>query len=89
MTLLDIDSCVSRVYTTYYPQHTACTFYMSDSEMEPRYTIPSMKNRIRKVFDFEIPMPNIPGANVGDPVNLVIKVKHILFYSCHIKKKLK
>ncbi|KAI8875861.1 actin-like ATPase domain-containing protein [Backusella circina FSU 941] len=45
---LDIDSCVSRVYTTYYPQHTACTFYMSDSETEPRYTIPSIKNRIRK-----------------------------------------
>lgn len=72
---LDFDSCVSRNYTTFYPSHTACTFYASESEIEPRYTISNFTTTVRKVFDFEIPMPPIPNAKTGDPVPLTIKVR--------------
>lgn len=72
---IDIDSCVTRNYTTYYPSHTACTFYASDSPVEPRYTIPTPQTNVRKVFDFEIPMPTLPNKAHGDPIPLTIKVK--------------
>ncbi|KAI9473984.1 MAG: hypothetical protein EXX96DRAFT_488202, partial [Benjaminiella poitrasii] len=71
---LDIDSCISRDYTTYYPSHTACTFFVSDGENEPRYTISTPTTNIRKVFDFEIPMPTLPNRRHGDPIPLTIKV---------------
>ncbi|KAK4516870.1 Eukaryotic translation initiation factor 6 [Mucor velutinosus] len=71
---LDIDSCVSRNYTTYYPSHTACTFFASDSDTEPRYTISTPTTSVRKVFDFEIPMPVLPNVKHGDPVPLTIKM---------------
>ncbi|KAF1796509.1 hypothetical protein FB192DRAFT_1431227 [Mucor lusitanicus] len=71
---LDIDSCVSRNYTTYYPSHTACTFFASDSDTEPRYTISTPTTSVRKVFDFEIPMPTLPNVKHGDPVPLTIKM---------------
>lgn len=72
--MIDIDSCVSRNYTTYYPSHTACTFFASDSDIEPRYTISTATTSVRKVFDFEIPMPTLPNVKQGDPVPLTIKV---------------
>ncbi|KAI7901284.1 uncharacterized protein BX663DRAFT_515506 [Cokeromyces recurvatus] len=75
---LDIDSCISRSYTTYYPSHTACTFFASDSKTEPRYTISTSTTNIRKVFDFEIPMPTLPNKKNGDPVPLTIKVTRYL-----------
>ncbi|KAI9336880.1 hypothetical protein BD770DRAFT_422631 [Pilaira anomala] len=71
---LDIDSCISRNYITYYPSHTACTFYASESDTEPRYTISNNTTTIRKVFDFEIPMPPLPNVRPGDPVPLTIKM---------------
>ncbi|KAG2232417.1 hypothetical protein INT48_005720 [Thamnidium elegans] len=71
---LDIDSCISRNYITYYPSHTACTFFASESDMEPRYTISNNITSIRKVFDFEIPMPPLPNVKQGDPVPLTIKM---------------
>ncbi|KAI7890489.1 uncharacterized protein EV154DRAFT_511148 [Mucor mucedo] len=71
---LDIDSCISRNYITYYPSHTACTFFASESDTEPRYTISNHTTNIRKVFDFEIPMPPLPNVKKGDPVPLTIKM---------------
>ncbi|KAI8639935.1 hypothetical protein BD408DRAFT_420579 [Parasitella parasitica] len=71
---IDINSCVSRNYTTYYPSHTACTFFSSDSDIEPRYTISTPTITVRKVFDFEIPMPTLPNVRNGDPVPLTIKM---------------
>lgn len=43
--------------------------------MEPRYTVSNNITSIRKVFDFEIPMPPLPNVKQGDPVPLTIKVK--------------
>lgn len=81
MCSLDIDSCISRNYITYYPSHTACTFFASESDIEPRYTISNHTTNIRKVFDFEIPMPPLPNVKKGDPVPLTIKVRYIKYYN--------
>ncbi|KAI8096972.1 uncharacterized protein BX664DRAFT_325306 [Halteromyces radiatus] len=68
---LDIDKCTSKRYTTYYPRHTACTFYAASTEQEPRYVV---QEGVSKVFDFEIPMPRLPDAVHGDPVDLTINM---------------
>ncbi|SAM03639.1 hypothetical protein [Absidia glauca] len=68
---LDIDKCTSKRYTTYYPRHTACTFYAGNTDDEPRYVV---QEGVRKVFDFEIPMPRLPDAMPGDPVELTINM---------------
>ncbi|KAI8342577.1 hypothetical protein BC941DRAFT_413166 [Chlamydoabsidia padenii] len=68
---LDIDKCTSKRYITYYPRHTACTFYAGSMEEEPRYVL---QDGVRKVFDFEIPMPRLPDAKNGDPVELTINM---------------
>ncbi|KAI8067566.1 hypothetical protein BC940DRAFT_301054 [Gongronella butleri] len=65
------DQCTSKRYTTFYPRHTACTFYACDLEEEPRWVV---QEGVRKVFDFEIPMPNLPGVAYGEPVELVINM---------------
>ncbi|KAI7852215.1 hypothetical protein BDC45DRAFT_513724 [Circinella umbellata] len=68
---LDIDSCVTQKYTTFYPCPTECTFFAANTEEEPRYTLQS---GVRKVFHFEIPMPEIPDAVEGEQIELVIKM---------------
>ncbi|KAI9308397.1 hypothetical protein BJ944DRAFT_260306 [Cunninghamella echinulata] len=68
---LDYDKCTSKRYTTYYPRHTACTFYAGSTENEPRYVVQS---GVKKVFDFEIPMPRLVGVMPGDPVELTINM---------------
>ncbi|KAG0165273.1 hypothetical protein DFQ30_008693 [Apophysomyces sp. BC1015] len=66
---LDIDSCVTKKYMAFYPRNTICTFFASSTEEEPRYTL---QEGVRKVFDFEIPMSELPGVRPGDQVELTI-----------------
>ncbi|ORZ03706.1 hypothetical protein BCR43DRAFT_483818 [Syncephalastrum racemosum] len=68
---LDIDSCVTQKYTTFYPRHTQCTFFAASTEEQPRYTL---QPGVKKVFDFEIPMPHLPDALPGDTIDLTIKM---------------
>ncbi|ORX60439.1 actin-like ATPase domain-containing protein [Hesseltinella vesiculosa] len=65
------DHCISKRYTTFYPRHTACTFFACENEQEPRWVV---QEGVRKVFDFEIPMPNLPGVAYGEPVELTINM---------------
>ncbi|KAI9029987.1 hypothetical protein CLU79DRAFT_831733 [Phycomyces nitens] len=61
----------SRNYTTIYPHHTVCTMFVSSNESEPRYT---KEPGVEKLFDFQIPMPELPGARNGDKIDLNIKM---------------
>ncbi|KAI8985115.1 hypothetical protein BDB01DRAFT_788960 [Pilobolus umbonatus] len=71
---LDMDSCVAKVFNTFYPSRTACTFYSSESETEPKYIVSTPEISVKKVFDFEIPMPVLPHLQYGDRVALTIKM---------------
>ncbi|KAF7727817.1 hypothetical protein EC973_007048 [Apophysomyces ossiformis] len=66
---LDIDSCITKKYMAFYPRNTICTFFAASTEEEPRYTL---QDGVRKVFDFEIPMRELPGVRPGDQVELTI-----------------
>lgn len=68
---LDIDNCVSKDFFAYYPHHTTCTLYAADTEEQPRYTT---SPGVRKVANFTIPMPNLPGVMEGEKVDLSIKM---------------
>lgn len=68
---LDMDSCITQKYKTIYPCPTACTFYAASTDEMPRYTL---QPGVRKVFDFEIPMPVLPDVAEGEPLDLTIKV---------------
>ncbi|OAD68638.1 hypothetical protein PHYBLDRAFT_150234 [Phycomyces blakesleeanus NRRL 1555(-)] len=67
---INTDEPVSRNYTTLYPRHTVCTMFASSNENEPRYT---KEAGVKKIFDFQIPMPELPGARDGDIIDLNIK----------------
>ncbi|KAI7877458.1 hypothetical protein K492DRAFT_150540 [Lichtheimia hyalospora FSU 10163] len=68
---LDMDSCITQKYKTIYPCPTACTFYAASTDEMPRYTL---QPGVRKVFDFEIPMPVLPDVAEGEPLDLTIKM---------------
>ncbi|KAI7877639.1 actin-like ATPase domain-containing protein [Lichtheimia hyalospora FSU 10163] len=68
---LDIDNCVSKDFFAYYPHHTTCTLYAADTEEQPRYTT---SPGVRKVANFTIPMPTLPGVMEGEKVDLSIKM---------------
>ncbi|KAI9321736.1 hypothetical protein BX666DRAFT_2017543 [Dichotomocladium elegans] len=68
---LDIDNCVSKDFFAYYPHHTTCTLYAADTDEQPRYTT---SPGVRKVANFTIPMPPLPGVVEGEKVDLSIKM---------------
>lgn len=70
---VDMDSCITQKYKTIYPCPTACTFYAASTDEMPRYTL---QPGVRKVFDFEIPMPVLPDVAEGEPLDLTIKVSN-------------
>ncbi|KAL1933554.1 hypothetical protein VTP01DRAFT_7644 [Rhizomucor pusillus] len=68
---LDIDSCVSKDFYAYYPHHTTCTLFAADTQEQPRYT---QGPGVRRVANFTIPMPILPGVMEGEKVDLTIKM---------------
>lgn len=68
---LDIDNCVSKDFFAYYPHHTTCTLYAADIDEQPRYTT---STGVRRVANFTIPMPTLPGVQEGEKVDLTIKM---------------
>ncbi|KAG1048695.1 hypothetical protein G6F46_004704 [Rhizopus delemar] len=68
---LDLNSCIIRQFTIYAPYKTACSIFSSASEHEPRYT---EGDGVKKVFDCDIPMPELPHIRPGDPISLTIKM---------------
>ncbi|KAI9277780.1 hypothetical protein BY458DRAFT_538829 [Sporodiniella umbellata] len=71
---LDLQSCVVRRFTIYAPHKTACTIFSCANEEEPRYAVPSETNKVKRVFDCDIPMPDLPNVRPGDPIPLTIKM---------------
>ncbi|KAI8597946.1 hypothetical protein EDD21DRAFT_384022 [Dissophora ornata] len=67
-----LGECVTKKYMTWcYPRPLDCPLYVSDSEQEPRYVDePSVK----KLGDFQIPMPEIPGMMPGAEVLVEVKM---------------
>ncbi|KAI7818930.1 hypothetical protein BC939DRAFT_400922 [Gamsiella multidivaricata] len=67
-----LGECVTKKYMTWcYPRPLDCPLYVSDSENEPRYVDePSVK----KLGDFQIPMPDIPGMMPGAEVLVEVKM---------------
>ncbi|KAF9907836.1 hypothetical protein BX616_000313 [Lobosporangium transversale] len=67
-----LGECVTKKYMTWcYPRPLDCPLYVSDSEQEPRYVDePSVK----KLGDFQIPMPDIPGMMPGAEVLVEVKM---------------
>ncbi|KAF9434409.1 hypothetical protein BGZ76_008076 [Entomortierella beljakovae] len=67
-----LGECVTKKYMTWcYPRPLDCPLYVSDSEQEPRYVDePSVK----KLGDFLIPMPEVPGMAHGSEVLVEVKM---------------
>ncbi|KAG9068110.1 hypothetical protein KI688_011703 [Linnemannia hyalina] len=67
-----LGECVTKKYMTWcYPRPLDCPLYVSDSAEEPRYVDePSVK----KLGDFQIPMPDIPGMMPGSEVLVEVKM---------------
>lgn len=67
-----LGECVTKKYMTWcYPRPLDCPLYVSDSEKEPRYVDePSVK----KLGDFQIPMPDVPGMMPGSEVLVEVKM---------------
>ncbi|KAF9346472.1 hypothetical protein BGX34_003865 [Mortierella sp. NVP85] len=67
-----LGECVTKKYMTWcYPRPLDCPLYVSDSEQEPRYVDePSVK----KLGDFQIPMPDVPGMMPGSEVLVEVKM---------------
>ncbi|KAF9573750.1 hypothetical protein EC968_008152 [Mortierella alpina] len=67
-----LGECVTKKYMTWcYPRPLDCPLYVSDSQEEPRYVDePSVK----KLGDFQIPMPDIPGMMPGAEVLVEVKM---------------
>ncbi|KAF9107510.1 hypothetical protein BGX27_008710 [Mortierella sp. AM989] len=67
-----LGECVTKKYMTWcYPRPLDCPLYVSDSEQEPRYVDePSVK----KLGDFQIPMPEVPGMVAGAEVLVEVKM---------------
>ncbi|KAF9359482.1 hypothetical protein BGX26_012217 [Mortierella sp. AD094] len=67
-----LGECVTKKYMTWcYPRPLDCPLYVSDSEQEPRYVDePSVK----KLGDFQIPMPDVPGMMPGAEVLVEVKM---------------
>ena len=67
-----LGECVTKKYMTWcYPRALDCPLYVSDSKDEPRYVDePSVK----KLGDFQIPMPDIPGMMPGAEVLVEVKM---------------
>ncbi|KAF8975035.1 hypothetical protein BGZ46_009490 [Entomortierella lignicola] len=67
-----LGECVTKKYMTWcYPRPLDCPLYVSDSEKEPRYVDePSVK----KLGDFQIPMPDVPGMMPGAEVLVEVKM---------------
>ncbi|KAF9102777.1 hypothetical protein BGX29_004212 [Mortierella sp. GBA35] len=67
-----LGECVTKKYMTWcYPRPLDCPLYVSDSADEPRYVDePSVK----KLGDFQIPMPDIPGMMPGSEVLVEVKM---------------
>ncbi|KAF9904254.1 hypothetical protein EC991_002912 [Linnemannia zychae] len=67
-----LGECVTKKYMTWcYPRPLDCPLYVSDSAEEPRYVDePSVK----KLGDFQIPMPEIPGMMPGSEVLVEVKM---------------
>ncbi|KAF9186891.1 hypothetical protein BGZ50_002235 [Haplosporangium sp. Z 11] len=67
-----LGECVTKKYMTWcYPRPLDCPLYVSDSKEEPRYVDePSVK----KLGDFQIPMPDIPGMMPGAEVLVEVKM---------------
>ncbi|KAI7868964.1 hypothetical protein BDF14DRAFT_455426 [Spinellus fusiger] len=68
---IDIDYCVSKDYLACYSLRTMCTLYVSEEEQAPRYTT---SPGVRKVANFDIPMPILPNVMEGEQVTLSIKM---------------
>ncbi|RUP50449.1 hypothetical protein BC936DRAFT_139040 [Jimgerdemannia flammicorona] len=68
---LDIDNCVSKDFYAYYPHPTSCTLYAADCDDQPRYTL---SRGVKRVANFTIPMPALPGVREGEKVDLTIKM---------------
>ncbi|KAG0264830.1 hypothetical protein BG011_005953 [Mortierella polycephala] len=67
-----LGECVTKKYMTWcYPRPLDCPLYVSDSKEEPRYVDePSVK----KLGDFQIPMPDVPGMMPGAEVLVEVKM---------------
>ncbi|KAF9561459.1 hypothetical protein BGW38_009006, partial [Lunasporangiospora selenospora] len=69
---VSVGECVTKKYMTWcYPRALDCPLFVSDSHNEPRYVDePSVK----KLGDFLIPMPQIPGMMPGAEVLVEVKM---------------
>ncbi|KAF9423166.1 hypothetical protein BGZ94_008383, partial [Podila epigama] len=67
-----LGECVTKKYMTWcYPRPLDCPLFVSDSIDEPRYVDdPSVK----KLGDFQIPMPDVPGMLPGQEVLVEVKM---------------
>ncbi|CAO3648509.1 unnamed protein product [Cunninghamella blakesleeana] len=68
---LEVSKYVEKKFTTFYPRNTACTFYAGYTDIVPRYV---KQNGVFKVFEFEVPMPELRKVAIGEPIDLFIKI---------------
>ncbi|KAG0037132.1 hypothetical protein BGZ82_003089 [Podila clonocystis] len=67
-----LGECVTKKYMTWcYPRPLDCPLFVSDSVEEPRYVD---DHSVKKLGDFQIPMPDIPGMMPGQEVLVEVKM---------------
>ncbi|KAG0359660.1 hypothetical protein BG005_000378 [Podila minutissima] len=67
-----LGECVTKKYMTWcYPRPLDCPLFVSDSVEEPRYVD---DHSVKKLGDFQIPMPDVPGMMPGQEVLVEVKM---------------